>query len=85
MELKQWQHISCDCKCKFNRTTCNSNQKWKNKTCQCECTNYQNWRKYYSWNPSTCSCENSKYLTSVVDTSVIGCDEIKTVMDIVLT
>ena len=22
------KHISCDCKCKFNSTTCNSNQKW---------------------------------------------------------
>ena len=21
------KHISCDCKCKFNNTTCNSNQK----------------------------------------------------------
>ena len=30
------EHISCDCKCKFNGTTCNSNQKWNNKTCQCE-------------------------------------------------
>ena len=35
------EHISCDCKCKFNSTTCNSNQKWNNKTCQCECKNYQ--------------------------------------------
>ena len=26
------KHFSCDCKCKFNRTTCNSNQKWNNKT-----------------------------------------------------
>ena len=34
------EHISCDCKCKFNSTTCNSNQKWNNKTCQCECKNY---------------------------------------------
>ena len=25
------KHISCDCKCKFNSTTCNSNQKWDNK------------------------------------------------------
>ena len=25
--------ISCDCKCKLNSTTCNSNQKWNNKTC----------------------------------------------------
>ena len=31
------EHISCDCKCKFNSTTCNSNQKWNNKTCQWEC------------------------------------------------
>ena len=30
------KHISCDCKCKFNRTTCNSNQKWNNKTCHCD-------------------------------------------------
>ena len=24
------KHISFDCKCKFNRTICNSNQKWNN-------------------------------------------------------
>ena len=24
------KHISRDCKCKFNSTTCNSNQKWNN-------------------------------------------------------
>ena len=30
------KHISCDCKCKSNSTTCNSNQKWNNKACQCE-------------------------------------------------
>ena len=26
------KHLSWDCKCKFNSTTCNSNQKWNNKT-----------------------------------------------------
>ena len=26
------EHISCDCKCKFNNTTCGSNQEWNNKT-----------------------------------------------------
>ena len=26
------KHISCGCKCKFNRATCNSNQKWNNET-----------------------------------------------------
>ena len=31
------KHISCDCKCKLNSTTCNSNQKWNNKTCHYEC------------------------------------------------
>ena len=39
------KHIPCDCKCKFNSTTCNSNQKWNNKTCQCECKNYRKCKK----------------------------------------
>ena len=42
------EHISCDCKCKFNSTTCNSNQKWNNKTCQCECKIFPNCEKDYS-------------------------------------
>ena len=46
------EYISCDCKCKFNSTTCNSIQKWNNKTCQCECKNYQKCQKDYSWNPN---------------------------------
>ena len=25
------EHTSCDCKCKFNSTTCKSNQKWNEK------------------------------------------------------
>ena len=41
MEAKKLaKRISCDAKCKFNSTTCNSNEKWNNKTCQCECKNY---------------------------------------------
>ena len=32
--------------------------------------------KDYVWNPATCSCENGKYLASVMDNSVITCDEI---------
>ena len=76
------EHISCDCKCKFNGTICNSNQKWNNKTCQCECKNYHTCKKDNSWNPTTCICENSKYLKS---TSVTECDEIITAMDTVST
>ena len=79
------KHISGDCKCKFNSTTCNSNQKWNNKTCQCECENYRKCKKDYSCNFSTCICENSKHLKSISDTSVTECDEIVIVMDIVST
>ena len=42
------KHISCDCKYKCNRATCNSNQKQVNKTCQCECKKYHPFRKDYS-------------------------------------
>ena len=42
------EYISCNCKCKFNSTTCNSKRKWNNKTWQCECKNYFKCEKYYS-------------------------------------
>ena len=72
------KHISCDCKCKFNSTTFNSNQKWNNKICQCECKTYHKFKKDYSW-------KNSKCLKRITDTSVIECDEIISVMDILST
>ena len=34
------KHISCDCKCKLDSKTCNSNKKWNNDKCQCGCKNY---------------------------------------------
>ena len=79
------KHISCDCKCKFNGRTCNSNQKWNNKTCPCACKKYCTCKKDYCLNPSMSICENYKYLKSIADTSVITCDEIISVMDIVST
>ena len=79
------EHISCDCKCKFNSKTCISNQKWNNETCQCECKNYHKSEKDYSWNPIICICENSKYLKGVIDTSVTKCDEIVIVMNTLST
>ena len=51
---------------------------WNKKTYQ---KNDHKCQKDYSWNPSTCICENSKYLKSVVDTSVTECDEIVIVMN----
>ena len=54
------KHISCNCKCKFNSTTCNSNKEWNNKIIQFEFRNYHQCKKEYIWNPSTCICKNSK-------------------------
>ena len=39
------KQISCDFKCKFNSTTCNSNQKLNNETCHCDCKNYRTRKK----------------------------------------
>ena len=77
------KYILCDCKCKFNSTTYNSDKKWNNKTCQCECKNYRKCKKDCSWNPSACIYESSTYLKSIADTSVIAYYEIISVMDIV--
>ena len=77
------EHISCDCKCKFNNTTCGSNQEWNNKTCRCECKNYCKCKIDCSWNPSQYIGETSKCLKSIADTSVTDFNEIIFVMDIV--
>ena len=41
---------------------------WKNQHHICE--------KDYIWNPATCSCKIGKYLLSIIEDSVIICDEI---------
>ena len=55
---------------------CNSYRNWNSNKCQCECKNP---RKHmcendYVWNPSPCTCKNGKYLESIIDDSVGGCD-----------
>ena len=77
------EHISCDCKCKFNSAACNPKQKWNNKTCHCESKKYNKCKKDYSWSPSTCICENSKYLKSIAATSVTESDGVVVFMDII--
>ena len=47
--------------------------------------NNETCKKGYFWKPSTCICENNKYLISIVDTSLIKCNEIVSVVDIVST
>ena len=33
--------------------------------------------KGYIWNPATCNCKNGKYLASIIDNSVITCEEVR--------
>ena len=42
-------------------------------------------KKDYSRNPSACICENDRYLKSIVDDSVVVCNEFIGVMDSVST
>ena len=79
------KRIPCHFKCKFNGTACNSDQKLYNKRYQWERKNYRICKKDYIWNPSAWTCENSKYLESIAETSVITCDEIIAVTNIVST
>ena len=39
------ERIPCDCKCKLDSATCNSNQKCNSETCQCEFKNYSTCKK----------------------------------------
>ena len=78
------ERLSCDCKCKFNITICNSNQECNNKTYQYECKNVCKCKNDCNW-IMTCICENIKYLESIADASVTDCHKIKNVMDTIAT
>ena len=41
------KHISCECKCNFDRTKCNSNQWWNKDKCRCECKKHHIRKKDY--------------------------------------
>ena len=73
------KRVSCKCKCKFDNKKCNLNQKQNDDKCRCECKNQKKKlcvQKNYIWNPSTRTCENGRYTRSIIDDSVITCDEI---------
>ena len=63
------KHISCKCKCRFDRRKCNLDQWWNKDKCQCECKKRHVCEKDCIWNPATCSCENGKYLASIMNDS----------------
>ena len=68
--------MSCKCKCKFDGTKCNSNRWWNNDKCRCECEKRHICEKDYVQNPSACSYGKGKYSASIMDDSVIICDEV---------
>ena len=70
------KHTSCECKCKFDGTKCNSNQWWNNDKCQCECKKHHICEKEYFYNPATCNYQNGKCLASIMDDSAIICDKV---------
>ena len=70
------KHISCECKCRFDGRKCNSDHWWNSNKCWCKCKKSHICEKDYVWNPATCNCENGKYLASIMDDSVIKCDEV---------
>ena len=69
--------MSGECKCKIDGRKCISDQKWNKNKCRSEFKKHHICKKKdYIWDPVTCSCENGKYLASIIDDSVITCDEI---------
>ena len=70
------KHISWECNCQVDGTNCNSNQWWNNDKSQCECKKHHICEKDYVWNPAAWKCENGKHWTSILDDSLIICDEV---------
>ena len=66
------KHISYKCKCRKR----NSNQKWNNNKCRFKCRKHHICEKDYIWNPTACNCGKGKYLASIIDDSLIMCNEI---------
>ena len=86
-DLKLETHTLCDCKCKFDCTTCNSDQKY-----EIMIISNANGKSIVRAKKVVagiltyiCICENSRYLKRVVDDLVIVCNEIKSVTDSVST
>ena len=70
------QHISCNCKRKLTvqRVIQIKNRIMTHVNVHIKINIHA--KKYYRWNPSTCICENGKYLNSIINESVIVCDEL---------
>ena len=70
------KHMSCECKSKFDGTKCDSKQWWNKDKFWCECKKHNTCANNSIWNPATWNCENGKYLASIMDDSLVICDEV---------
>ena len=70
------KHTSCECECKFGGRKCNSDQWWINSKCRCKCKNIKYAKNIIFGILLLKSSKNKKYLASIIDDSVITCDEI---------
>ena len=70
------KHIWCKCKCRFDEKKCNSYQWWHNDKCRCVCKKIHVCEKGYVGNSAACICENGENLASIMDDSVIICDNV---------
>ena len=60
--------ISCDCKYKFNSTTCNSNQKRNNETCYSKCICENTIYLKSIADTSVSACDKNISVTDIVST-----------------
>ena len=67
------KHISCECECKFDGK--NVIQINSGITINLDVSVKNICAKDYTWNPAMCSCQNGMYLASIMDDSVIVCNE----------
>ena len=58
----EW-HETCECKCRLDKSVCNTKQHWNEDKCRCECKELIDkgvCDKGFIWNPSNCECECDK-------------------------
>ena len=61
------KHISCECKCIFDRRKCETYQCWNNDKWRWECKKHYICEKDSAWNSATCNSKIGNYLASIID------------------
>ena len=76
---KEYQHISCGCKCKFHWRKFNLNPKWNENLCRCDRKlpgKHHLSKKYSVLSHTTCAYVINRSLKSIANKIVKTCDEI---------